>query len=216
QIRISLPSPPDGTRQITGQIRRIWYLVSEPSKTLVHYSISQDTPEKRLPLFLDAVCMAAASPEALTAAIPARLHFQGGKPVQFDLPTTDTARDLLTKLLPLFGLAQTRPLPFWPRAAAGILAPKSANGAAQNSVDELLEACRENWEKDGMFGPPGEHVKPATRLAFRGCPNPFRLQGEEPAAAFLPDPDQPLAWRLAQFLRAWCVTAGFPLSKSDV
>ena len=217
QIRISLPSAPDGTQcQITGQIRRIWYLVSEPSKTLVHYSISQDTPEKRLPLFLDAVCMAAASPEPLAAAIPVKLHFQTGKPVQFNLPTTDTARELLTKLLPLFGLAQTRTLPFWPRAAAGILAPKSGNGAAQNTVDELLEACRENWEKDGMFGLPGEHVKPATRLAFRGCPNPFCLQGDEPAAAFLPDPDQPLAWRIAQFLRAWCVTAGFPLSKSDV
>jgi exonuclease V gamma subunit len=217
QVQISLPTGPvDTERRITGQIRRSWYLVAEPFKTLVHYSVSQDTAEKRLPLFLEAVCIAAALPEPLDSAVPAKLYFQNGKPVEFTLPAQKTALDLLSNLLPLFDLAHTRPLPFWPGAATGILVPKPGSDAAHKSVEDLLDECRENWEKDGTFGTPGEHGKPATRLAFRGCPDPFSLREGEPATAFLPDPNQPLAWRIAQFLRTWCGTAGFPLSKSDV
>jgi exonuclease V gamma subunit len=216
-IQILLPTGPAGTpRLLTGHVRRSWYVVSEPSKALLHYSISQDAPEKRLPLFLEALGLAAASPDSLPEGIPVKLYFQDGRPVEFTLPTPETACALLSNLLPLFDLAHTRPLPFWPGATAGILAPKSANSAGQKSVDDLLEECREIFERDATFGRPGENMKPATRLAFRGCPDPFALHLTESVAEFLPAPEQALAWRIAEFIRDWCVAAELPLSKTHV
>jgi exonuclease V gamma subunit len=204
------------SRLVSGQAQYLWYLVSDPEPVLRHYSVSSDSIEKRLPLFLEALCMAANEPT--TTKFPARgqLYFQGAKPIDFAIPDSVSAKALLQQLLPLYDLAQSRPLPFWPGSAQMLLALKSEAPDTHPAVADLLEHYREKWEADGSFGVSGEIQKPHTRFAFRGCPNPFVLMAPESEAAFLPDPAHPLSWRLVQFIRNWCLTAGLPLTKSHV
>ena len=105
-------------------------------------------------------------------------------------------------------------LPFWPAATETILAasPDEPASLPNPPVADLLEECREKWEQQKFGGGPPDAESPNTRFAFRGCPDPFALTDSDPSTDFLPEPGQPLSWRILQYLRAWCQKAGLPLS----
>lgn len=217
-ISIDLPETASGAAvRIEGQLSSGWYLDKDQGLAL-HYSASKLAPEKALPLYVEALCMAAS--DGVEENLSARFHFEAEQLGPFLLPPRETALCLLRDLIPLFELARSRALPFWPNAAEDLfkIFSQSNPGSPEPQMDSLLDAYQGEWESEDSFGQPADGQKPSTRFAFRGCVDPFRNLPPCEASAFLPEPESPLSWRLFLQIRSWLKAANLPspckLSKS--
>jgi hypothetical protein len=126
------------------------------------------------------------------------------------LPPPDEARRHLGRLIRLARLARQWPLPYWPRTAGVALHKTNSQANSQANSHEpapngtpFLEAAQAHWSSDRQDNM-GEtdSERPATRMLFRGCDNPFDWRPEG-LPDWLPYPGTPLAWRVMCEIEAW-------------
>ena len=198
---------------LEGQFKPGWYRHAG-ADTASFFSASSKALHHELFFCIEALVLAATSaPGELTKV--EGVFRKEKTPLQLVLPPPEQARALLETLLPLYRLAHQLPLPFWSVTTKAILDtafPKSDNTPAIPSLEEIavaLEAGLEAWTKSPQGDGAATADSPATRYAFRGCPNPFGADIPVPGIlAWLPEPQQPLAWRLAHFIHNWKLNAG--------
>jgi exodeoxyribonuclease V gamma subunit len=211
-IRLHLPGTvPGGAVQVEGQLSRGWYL--DPARNAaLYYSASSQRPEKVLPLYVEALCLAA-SGEGLDGTLRMTLHFGRSQLGPFELPPRERALVLLSELVALFELARARALPFWPNSAEKLFEAFSESGPLSPGpgMEGLLEGYRRKWEAEDSFDQTQtpDARKPSTRFAFRGCADPFRELAPCDACAFLPEPESPLSWRIFVWILSWLRSATF-------
>ncbi len=126
------------------------------------------------------------------------------------LPPPEEARRHLSRLIRLARLARQWPLPYWPRTAGVALHKTGSQANSQANSHEpapngtpFLEAAQAHWSSDRQDNS-GEtdSDRPATRMLFRGCDNPFDWRPEG-LPDWLPYPGTPLAWRVMCEIEAW-------------
>ncbi|MEY5026913.1 MAG: hypothetical protein RLZZ244_2441, partial [Verrucomicrobiota bacterium] len=211
------PSIPRPECTLEGVLRNGWYW-KPATRQAIHLSASQADGKRRLLLVLDTLLLAAGLSEAeREGGASVEAHFVH-KSYSFPLPPPSVALPTLASLLPLLQLAQRIPLPLWPKATMGLidkaLSLKHPTPAPLSpaQIREALDAAFENWSTTSPGGGPSESESPVGRFAFRGCENPFAWPlPPSLESPLLPDPQSPLAWRLARFLRHWIRQSGIPV-----
>ena len=189
KYRIEVTDTGGGGRSllIEGTPKSGWYQI--PGQTTLFYfsasSFEHSQQKRELSCLLEALGIVA-SADPLGPPPPTHLsaHFCDDT-FEHPLPKPTDAIKALEQLLPLLRLARQCALPFWPD----------------------VENCTQWRKPNSNSNTPPVCDSPSTRYAFRGCTDPF-LWRPEGLPDWLPNPAQPIALRISEFIALWKQSLG--------
>lgn len=184
KYRIQVTDTGGGGRSllIEGTPKSGWYRLPEQT-SLLYFSPSsfKSSQEKReLSCLIEALGIVASwDPLGSPPPTHLRAHFSDHIFEQ-PLPNPTEATKAIEQLLPLLRLARQCALPFWP------------------GVENCTQWRESNYNSDA----PPVCESPATRYAFRGCPDPFSWHPKG-LPDWLPHPEKPVALCIAECIALW-------------